>query len=320
MIRSCVSWLTLLVLAMMVLCPPDVQAEIKIGVLIFSDEARYQESFKGIKEQLARSGYKEPRVKFLMGNAAGSKAKAANLVRSFAADNLSLLITIGTNATVVAAREIKDIPIVFSQFYDPIGAGVAKSWNNSGTNATGVSTMFDLSELVIRLQEVYPAKRLAVLYTPGESNTESQLRDLQKLQKKHGIEVLPVILAKKEDIVQILPDVMSTVDAVYLSGSSVIGANLSQIVGLANNSKVITITMLEDLAEKGVMLAVCGDPYAFGVIAGKKAAAVLKGAKPSSIPIEHSIKPGLIINKKTAKAAQVEIPKALLQKAIRVLE
>jgi putative ABC transport system substrate-binding protein len=163
-------------------------------------------------------------------------------------------------------------------------------------------------------------KRLAVLYTPGEKNSESQLKELQGVQNAYGIKVLPVIVAKKEDVLQILPEVMNSVDAVFLSGSSVIGLNVQSIVDLANKSKVITITILEDLVKQGVMLGVGGDPYIFGAQSGKKAVAVLKGAKPSSIPIESPLKIEVLVNKKSARDAQVQIPKSVMQNVTKTFE
>lgn len=295
-------------------------AEIKIGVLAFSEEMRYRDALRGIKDELAKAGYKEPKVTFVAGNAGGNKAKAIDLVRRFTADNVSLMITLGTNATIAAAREMKGVPIVFCMVYDPIEAGVARDRKSSGNNVTGTSTWIPMAELVTRLKEVKPVKRLGVLYTPGEKNSESQLKELQGVQDQFGIKVLPVIVTKKEDVSHILPEVMNSVDAVFLSGSSVIGLNVPQIVELANRSKVITVTILEDLVKQGVMLGVGGDPYLFGVQSGKKAVAVLNGARPSSIPIESPLRIGVILNKKSLREAQIKIPASVEQKATKIFD
>ncbi len=312
--------LALLLLAITALFPPGARAEKKIGVLLYSEEARYYDSLKGIREQLAKAGFKEPAVKYIIGNAGGNKAKAADLVRGFARGDLSLMITLGTNATIAAAREIRDIPIIFSMVYDPIEARVAKDWKTSGTNATGVSPRISMADLVTRLKEVRPVRRIAALYTPGEKNSESQLKELQEIQERFAVKVVPVIISRKEDVGQFLPDVLPTVDALYLSGSSVIGSTIPPVVELAVKARVITITHLEDLVQQGVMLGVCSDPYQLGVMAGKKAVATLKGARPSTIPIEYMAKPGLYINRKTATATGIRLPKDFQQKAARIFE
>ena len=73
------------------------------------------------------------------------------------------------------------------------------------------------------LKAFAPIRRLAVLYTPGEKNSELQLRELQGLQAAMGIKVVPVILVSKEDVARIVPDVARTAEAIYLTGSSVVG-------------------------------------------------------------------------------------------------
>ena len=115
----------------------EAQAQRKIGVLMFSEEARYIEAEKGIKDKLREGGFGEPKTTFIVEQADGNKARAAELVQKFAAEKLDLIITLGTSATVAVSREIKDVPIVFSVVYDPVEAGIAKDWKSSGNNTTG---------------------------------------------------------------------------------------------------------------------------------------------------------------------------------------
>lgn len=282
-------------------------AEKKIGILTFSKESRYVEAAKGFKDSLREAGIKEPKVKFFIEDAGASKALALELVQKLAAEKVDLIFTLGTSATVMATPEIKDIPIVFSIVYNPIEAGIAKDWKSSGNNTTGTSTIIDMSYILNSLTTFAPVKRIAVLYTPGEKNSESQLKDLQKIQVNYKIEIIPVILINKEDIPQMLPNVLRTTDALYITGSNMINSQVSLIVDMATKSKVITITHLEDLVEKGVLLGVCADSYLLGRLAGGKAVKILKGAKPASIPIGVTKKFNIILNMKTAKAGHFQI-------------
>jgi putative ABC transport system substrate-binding protein len=161
---------------------------------------------------------------------------------------------------------------------------------------------------------------LAVLYTPGEKNSEAHLLELQKIQANFQLHVVPIILTKKEEVAQTLSEIVRTVDALYLTGSSVVGASVPIIVDIANKAKVVTIAHLDDLVEKGALLGVCANPYLVGRLAGKKAAKVLKGAKPSSILIEVEKKQDVIVNMKTAKAGQFLIPPAFLKKVTKTIE
>ena len=107
---------------------------------MFSKEARYIEAEKGIKDKLREGGFGEPKTTFIVEQADGNKARAAELVQKFAAEKLDLIITLGTAATVPVSREIKDVPIVFCIVYNPVEAGIAKDWKSSGNNTPVCST------------------------------------------------------------------------------------------------------------------------------------------------------------------------------------
>lgn len=298
----------------------EARAEKKIGVLIFSEEVRYNESKNGILDQLKKDGFGEPAVKYTIENSEGSKAKAAEVAQKFAKAKMDLIFTIGTSAAIAVAKEIKDVPIVFSMVYDPVESGIALDWKSSGNNTTGASPRISMSKIVNSLKEFAPIKRLAVLYTPGEKNSEIQLKELQGIQADARIKVIPIILNKKEEVAQALAAVAHTADAMYLTGSSIIGETVPVIVDIANKAKVVTITHLDDLVEKGALLGICANSYLVGRLAGKKAIKILMGAKPSSIPIETDKKLDLIINMKTAKAGQFQIPPSFMNKATKTIE
>jgi putative ABC transport system substrate-binding protein len=292
----------------------------RIGILAFSDEPRYMESTRGVIDQLKMEGFVEPGVTFIKEDAGGNKAKAAELIKQFAAAKMDLIVTQGTSATVPVAREIKDVPIVFSVVYDPVEAGIAKDWKSSGNNTTGASTKIPMSRLLDSLKTFAPVKDLSVLYSPGEKNSESQLRDLQEIQARYQIKVIPVPITDKEGMSRILSEVVRTTDAIYVTGSILINSQTPMIVEKATKGKVITVTHLEDLVEKGVLLGVCANPYKLGRVAGKMASTILKGAKPSAIPIETLKEFDVILNMRTAKAGGFRIPPEYIKTVNRKLE
>jgi len=293
---------------------------VRIGILAFSDESRYSEATRGVIDQLKMEGFEEPGVKFIQENAGANKAKAGELIKQFAAAKMDLIVTQGTSATVPIAREIKDVPIVFSVVYDPVDAGVARDYKSSGNNTTGTTTKIPMSSLLDSLKTFAPVKYLSVLYSPGEKNSEAQLRDLQKLQAMYRIKVIPVPITEQDEIRKLLPEVVRTSDAIYVTGSNLVDGQISMIVKMATKGKVITITHLEDLVEKGVLLGVCTNPYNLGRLAGEKAARILRGAKPSSIPIETLKESDVILNMRTANAGGFRIPPEYIKTVKRKIE
>jgi putative ABC transport system substrate-binding protein len=285
----------------------EAMAEKRIGIFSFSDETRYVDAIKSFKERLAEAGFSEQKVTYIIENAGANKAQAAELVKKISRQKLDLILSLGTSVTVPLSREIKDLPIVFSVVYDPVEAGVATSWKSSGNNTTGSSSFIPMSKLMDSLKKFAPVKRVAVLYTPGEKNSESQLRNLQKIQDKCQIKMIPVRLTKKEEIAQLLPEVLRSADALYITGSNLVNSQVLTIVDMATRAKVITITHLEDLVAKGVLLGVSADSHNMGRLAGDKALKILKGAKPSSIPIDTAMKSNVLLNMDTAKKGAFSI-------------
>ncbi len=309
-----------MVFVIIILISFEAKAETKIGILLFNDQPRYVQNKEGVIDQLNQQGFGGPVVKFTVENAAGNKAKAAEIARKFAAAKMDMVIPIGTSAAVAAANEIKDIPIVFVMVWDPVGSKIAQDWKSSGNNTTGASSKTSASKLLSTLKELAAIKRVAVLYTPGERNSEIQLKELEAEQGKFNIKIVPVPLSNKEAAASLLADVVERAEAICLTGSSVVGDALPMIVDVAAKAKVITASQSEDQVERGALLGITVDSYAVGRLAGEKAAKVLKGAKPSSIPIEPLKKLDLILNMKTAKAGGVQIPPAFMKSVTKVIE
>lgn len=318
--RIKISLLLIALVLMFNLLSVEARAEKRIGVLLWSEEPHYTIGLQGIMDQLKKDGFGEPAVRYTIENAGRSKAKAVEVIQGFTAARMDMIITLGTSATVIAAKAVKDIPIVFSTVYDPVESGISKDWKSSGNNTTGSSTWGPMSTIVGILREFSPVKRLAVLYTPGERNSELQLLELQKLQEEFHLKVMPMILTSRDEVAHTLSEAVPTVDAIYLTGSSIVGATVPLIVNIANKSKVVTVTHLDDLVDKGALLGVCANSYTIGRLAGEKAGKVLKGAKPSSLPIETEKKPDIILNRKTAKAGGFSVPPSFMKRVTKTME
>jgi len=295
-------------------------AEKRIGVFMFSEETRYLESTKGFQERLAETGFGGAKVTYVTENAGGNKAKAAEIVKKFAAMKLDLILSLGTSATVPLSREIKDVPIVFAAVYDPVKAGIAAGWKSSGNNTTGCSPLVPMAKQMESLKKLAPVKRLAIIYTPGEQNSEAQLRDLLEIQDTFHIKMIPVRLTKKEEIAQLLPEVLRSTDALFLTGCNLATNQVSTIVAMANKAKVITISHLEDLVLKGVLLGVSAESHALGRLAGDKAVKILKGAEPSTIRIDTAAKSDVMLNMNSAKQGAFVIPPAFMKSVTKKIE
>jgi putative tryptophan/tyrosine transport system substrate-binding protein len=295
-------------------------AEKKIGVFTFSQEARYLDAIRGFKDRLVEAGFGDDKVTYFAEDAGANKARAAEAVRKFAEAKPDLILALGTSATLPLCREIKDTPIVFSIVYDPVEAGIAASWKSSANNTTGTSTFLPLSKVMGILKEFTPFKTIGILYTFGEKNSESQVRDLQDIQDSYHFKVVPVLLNRQEDVDRVLPSVLRAVDVLYVTGSNVVNASLPNILDMATKAKVVTVTHLEDLVARGVLLGVCSDSYALGRSAGGKALEIFNGKKPSEIPIDPAADTKVMLNMITAKSGYFSIPAKFMSSVTKRIE
>ncbi len=309
-----INWLLPLMIFLCALSISSSAAAAKLGVLLFSEQPRYLEAVRGFMDRLKEAGLGEPQNTFVMENAKGNKAIAAELVKKLRDEKMALIFTVGTHATLAVMQEIKDVPIVFAQVYDPVEAGIAKNWDSSGNNTTGATTKIPMSKLYETLLLFKPVKSMAVLYTPGEKNSEAQLKDLQTLQKDYGVNIVPVPVSKSAEIQQVLPIVLQSADSLYVTGSNLVDSDISTIVAMATKARVPTISHLEDLIEKGVLFGAGCDSYQVGRLAGQKAIQIMQGAKPQAIPIETPPQIKVMLNVTTARTGGFQIPPEFMKR------
>jgi putative ABC transport system substrate-binding protein len=308
------AWVPLVLLGL----PAPAGADTKVGILLWNTQARYEQCKNGVVEQLKAEGFAEPQISLVVEQADGNKTTVGDLAQKFSAAHMNVVIPIGTSAAVAVAQAIKDAPVVFAFVFDPVDSKIAQDWKSSGNNTTGSSSKTSAPVLLNSLKQLQ-VKRLAVLFTPGERNTEAQVTDIQAV-KDPAVQVTPVPLKSRADVARELAKLEGQTDAVLLTGSSIIGDTAAQIVVLANKSKIITATQSEDHMDKGVLIGVTADPAAIGRLAGKKAAQVLRGTKPSAIEIEALKTSDIVLNMRTAKAIGLEVPASLKKAASKVVE
>ena len=129
-------------------------------------------SRQGFIEGLKEKGFEEGKnLKIDYQNAQGDMAIAKTISDQFVTSKVDMIFAIATSSLQASYNATKDIPIVFTAVTDPIDAGVANSWESSGTNVTGTSDMVSMEEQLDLLTELVPdIKTLGVIYNSSEAN------------------------------------------------------------------------------------------------------------------------------------------------------
>lgn len=291
---------TTVLIALLTLVAVNVGAK-EVGVIMWTGEDHYSTTLAAAQQEIKQQGLK---VNYHIRFANGNKAIAMQIAKEFSQMNLDAIMPIGTSAALIAQKELPNKPIVFGMIFDPVSAGVVKSWGVNIGNTTGASAKVSQEYLLKQLVALNGTKRLGVLYVPNEKNSEAVVKELQK--NRSGLKIVPVPIPTKESLA-ILNELPGTVDALYIAGGTIIGANLESISEMVAKSGIVTVGHIEYYSGKGVILTVYPPAKECGKATGKIMAQVLKGKAPSTIPVWQIKTPETAVNMKMVRLGNVKV-------------
>jgi len=275
------------------------------------------------RDGLNETGYVEGQnvaVEYQWGEGDRLPAMASELVRR----KVNVIATGGLPASLAAKSATSAIPVVFATGDDPVLVGLVTSLNRPGGNVTGIS--FLLSVLVGKrielIRELAPsATTVAFLVDPTFPTSESATRDAQAAAHALGLQLLVLNASSQGDFQAAFARIREHhASALIVNANTLFTSYINQLIALAAHHAVPTIYQLRQAVEAGGLAsygASFADAYRqAGIYAGR----VLKGEKPSELPVLQPTKFELVINLKTANALGLTVPPALLARADEVIE
>jgi len=246
---------------------------------------------------------------------------AADLVRQ----RVAIIITLGSTAAAFAAKGATSaIPVVFQIGSDPVANGLIASLNRPGSNLTGVTTLG--AEIVPKrlevLHEAVPAATVvAALLNPASGRPEGQSRELQAAGRKLGLQV-PILFASTErdldTVFATLPQLQA--GGLLIGGQPFLASRSEKLAGLALQHKVIAVSQQRAFAASGGLMSYGNNDAEASRLVGSYTGRVLRGERPTDLPVQQVTRIELIINMKTAKTLGVTFPLTLLGRADEVIE
>jgi putative tryptophan/tyrosine transport system substrate-binding protein len=243
------------------------------------------------------------------------------LIADLVQAKVDALVVTGSQAAFAAKKLTSTIPVVITATGNPVGDGLIQSLGRPGGNITGLSILaVDLSAKRLELlRELLPKlSRVAVLW--GRAG-EAEMHALRAAAPDVRVSLSEMALEKIEDIGPVSDKLGRTrPSAIYVVNTTYAFGLRAEIAEMAARLRIPAIYGLPSYARSGGLIAYGPsdtENYSRAAVMLDK---ILKGANPAEIPFEQPTNIELIINRKAAKAAGIEIPRALLLRADHVID
>jgi putative ABC transport system substrate-binding protein len=301
----------------------------RIGVLTINaeDDPEYRASIAQFVQGLASFGWTEERnIQIDRRYAAGDVERMRVFAKELVGLAPDVLFTSSTPASVALWRETKSIPTVFAQVSDPIGEGFVASLARPGGHMTGL-TNFEPSlgaKWLEILREIAPAvSRVALLFNPQTSPGGGSYysRPIEAAAAALGMQPITMPVHAVDDVEPAVKSFARDPNGgllVLSDGFSVV--NRKVIIGSAAQHRLPAIYFFRFFVTDGGLVSYGVDRNESFRRAAAYVDRILRGAKPSDLPVEAPSKFELVINVKTAKALGLEVPPSLLARADEVIE
>jgi putative ABC transport system substrate-binding protein len=228
-------------------------------------------------------------------------------------------------AALAAKAATSTIPIVFETAYDPIQLGLVASLNRPGGNITGVTNLSVevWPKTLELLHELIPtASVVALLLNPGNPvGTEVALRSSQAVARTLGLDLHVLNASTESDFDGVFANLIQLrAGGLIIAPDPFFTSRQEQLAALALRHAVPAVYLTREFAVAGGLASYGSTvPDAYR-LAGVYVARVLKGEKPSELPVQQATKVELFLNLKTANALGITVPLPLSGRADEVIE
>jgi putative tryptophan/tyrosine transport system substrate-binding protein len=235
-----------------------------------------------------------------------------------------VILASATPATAALQQATRTVPIVFAQVADPISAGFVASLAKPGGNITGF-TNFDYTmaaKWLELLKEIAPnVTRVGVIRDPTVTVSIGQLAAINSVARSFGVEVSPLGGVDAKDIERTVTEfARGPNDGLIVSATPFTTNNRDLIISLAAQHRLPAVYPFPFYVADGGLICYGPDSIEPHRQAAHYVNRILKGEKPSDLPVQAATKFELVINLKTAKALGLTVPNSVLSRANQILE
>jgi len=297
----------------------------QIGFLTPAPAASMEVRIGRFKQGLRELGYIEGQNTAIeLRSADGKQERLPDLAVELISRKPDVVVAHGVLATLAAKKASSTIPIVCFGCGDAVSAGLVTSLARPGGNITGQTVLAPEAsgKRVELLKEIVPGlTRLAVLWNSENPVSKPELEETQAAAHSAGLQLVSVSVEKPGDFAQAFNSMKTErAQALIVLSDAMFFGNRKRIGDLASANRMPAISWSGEFAKAGAIMSYGPDIFVLAQRAAIYVDKILKGAKPSDLPIEQPTKFEFVINLKTAKAIGVTIPSLLLARADQLIE
>ncbi len=281
--------------------------------------------FDSFREGMRELGYEEGRnIAYQTRWAEGRLERLPRLATELVSLKPDIMLAASTPAVVAAKNATRTIPIVMTSVGDPVGTGLVDSLSRPGANITGNTTIIGemagkrlelLKQLVPRLS------RVALLGFPGDPIFAVQVRHAEAVARSLDVEVFAVEIRSISELDRAFETIVrQRADGVLRLGDPLVVPGRERTSALAMKHRLPTMANRAEEVEAGLLMSYGPNRAEQFRQAATYADKILKGTKPTDLPVEQPTKFEMVINLKTAKALGIAIPQSVLGRADKVIE
>jgi putative ABC transport system substrate-binding protein len=281
--------------------------------------------YEGFRQGMRELGYAEGTNFTVQWRFAdGAYERLPGFAAEFARSKVDLIVA-GTTLSVQSARQATaTIPIVMVAVPDPVGEGFAKSLSRPGGNITGLSSI--VTEVSAKHLELLGAavpklSRVAVLINPLNPSDSLILEQISGAAYSSHVKVSAIEASNAKQL-EAGFNAMSRARAqgLIVAADPYFEVERAQIANLAIRNRLPTVFSNREMTEAGGLMSYGQDLTEHYRRAATYLHKILNGAKPGDLPVEQPTVLELVINRKTAKALGLAIPRELALRADRIID
>ena len=281
---------------------------VHLGILQYVEHPSLTAARKGFVDELKKEGYVEGKnLKLDYENAQGDQSNLQTISTNLLSNN-DLVLGIATPAAQTLSNLSSDVPVVFTAVTDPVSAKLVDTMETPNGIATGTSDMSPISKQVELLQKVMPdVKKVGIMYTTNERNSEVQVEEAQKEFAKAGINVITKGISSTNDVQDTAKSLMSQTQVLFIPTDNMIVSAISLLTELSKEMKVPVVGGSADVVDQGVLFTYGANYEALGRQTAKLAVRIIKGEDVSQVAAEYPKALNVIANDDMAKTLGIDL-------------